>query len=82
MALTKTDKAEIERIVRKELKTFLNDSKLKKKVVDLVKDELKKQNVVDKKQVVDISSKALVELFKHLWLRRNFWETPVKNLRT
>lgn len=81
MALTKTDKKEIERIVKKEVKSFLNDNQLKKKIIDTVKDELKKQNIVDKKQVVDISSKALVELFKHLWLRRNFWETPVKNMR-
>jgi hypothetical protein len=82
MALTKTDTQKIERIVRKEIKDFMDSTKAQKIVLKTVEEELKKQGVVNKKDVVDISSKALVELFRQLWMRRNFWEQPVKNIRT
>ena len=81
MALTKTDKLEIERIARKEIKDFMASTKAAKIVFKVVDEELSKRGVVDKKQVVDISTKALVELFRQLWMRRNFWEGPVKNIR-
>lgn len=81
MALTKTDTQKIERIVRREMKDFMESSRVKNIVLKVVEEELAKQGVVDKKQVVDISTKALVELFRQLWMRRNFWEGPVKNIR-
>ncbi len=81
MALTKTDTLKIERMVRKEMKDFMNSSRIKNLVIKSVEEELSKKGVVDKKQVVDISTKALVELFRQLWMRRSFWEQPVKNIR-
>jgi len=81
MALTKTDTEKIERIVRKEIKDFMASTKAKNIVIKTVEEELKSKGVVDKKEVVDISTKALVELFRQLWMRRNFWEQPVKNIR-
>ena len=81
MALTKTDTLKIERMVRKEMKDFMSSSRIKNLVIKSVEDELSKKGVVDKKQVVDISTKALVELFRQLWMRRSFWEQPVKNIR-
>lgn len=81
MALTKTDTEKIERIVRKEMKEFMDSTRVKNIVIKAVEEELSKKGVVDKQQVVDISTKALVELFRQLWMRRNFWEGPVKNIR-
>lgn len=81
MALTKTDMEKIERIVRKEMKEFMDSTRVKNIVIKAVEEELSKKGVVDKQQVVDISTKALVELFRQLWMRRNFWEGPVKNIR-
>ena len=81
MALTKTDTLKIERMVRKEMKDFMNSSRIKNLVIKSVEEELSKKGVVDKKQVVDISTKTLVELFRQLWMRRSFWEQPVKNIR-
>lgn len=81
MALTKTDTEKIERIVRKEMKDFMDSTRVKNIVIKAVEEELSKKGVVDKQQVVDISTKALVELFRQLWMRRNFWEGPVKNIR-
>jgi len=81
MALTKTDTDKIERIVRKEIKAFMDGTKAKNIVIKTVEEELSKKGVVNKQEVVDISSKALVELFRQLWMRRSFWEQPVKNIR-
>ena len=81
MALTKTDTLKIERMVRKEMKDFMSSSRIKNLVIKSVEEELSKKGVVDKKQVVDISTKALVELFRQLWMRRSFCEQPVKNIR-
>ena len=81
MALTKTDTLKIERMVRKEMKDFMSSSRIKNLVIKSVEEELSKKGVVDKKQVVDISTKALVELFRQLWMRRSFWEQPEKNIR-
>lgn len=81
MALTKTDTEKIERIVRKEMKDFMDSTRVKNIVIKAVEEELSKKGVVNKQQVVDISTKALVELFRQLWMRRNFWEGPVKNIR-
>lgn len=81
MALTNTDIKKIERIVRKEMKDFMDSTRVKNIVLKIAQEELEKKGVVDKKQVVDISTKALVELFRQLWMRRNFWEGPVKNIR-
>ena len=81
MALTNTDIKKIERIVRKEMKDFMDSTRVKNIVLKIAQEELEKKGVVDKKQVVDISTKALVELFRQLWMRRNFWDGPVKNIR-
>ena len=81
MALTKTDTLKIERMVRKEMKDFMDSSRIKNLVIKSVEEELSKKGVVDKKQVVDISTKALVELFRQLCMRRSFWEQPVNNIR-
>jgi hypothetical protein len=32
-------------------------------------------------RIVDLSSKVVVELFKTLWQRKSFWETPLKSVR-
>jgi len=85
MALTKTDKTEIERIARREIRDFIKKAPFKKDVIDIVLDELKKNNSnlsrAHSKEVVDISTKVMVELYKTFWLRRDFWERQIKNLK-
>ena len=85
MALTKTDKTEIERIARREIRDFIKKTPFKKDVIDIVIDELKKNNSnlsrAHSKEVVDISTKVMVELYKTFWLRRDFWERQIKNLK-
>ena len=71
MALTNTDKTEIERIVRKEIKDFLNTTQAHKVVVDMVKKEMGTRDINDK--VVELSTKVVVELFKTLWQRKSLF---------
>ena len=85
MALTTTDKKEIERITRKELKDFLSSTKFEKDVVDVVDSELKKKNgklsKTNRAEMVDVSTKVLIELYRTFWLRRSFWDSQIKNVK-
>ena len=85
MALTTTDKKEIERITRKEIKDFMGSAKFEKEVVEVVDSELKKKNSKISKthraEVVDVSTKVLIELYKTFWLRRSFWDSQIKNVK-
>ena len=79
MALTNTDVKEIEKIVKKEIKSFLDTTQAHNIVVKMIQDELGTKNIDSK--IVDLSTKVVVELFKPLWLRKNFWEAPLKNVK-
>jgi hypothetical protein len=79
MALTNTDVKEIEKIVKKEIKSFLDTTQAHNIVVKMIQDELGTKNIDSK--IVDLSTKVVVELFKTLWLRKNFWEAPLKNVK-
>jgi hypothetical protein len=79
MSLTTTDKKQIETIVKKEIKDFLNSTQAHKTVVDMVKKEMGTKDINEK--VVDLSTKVVVELFKQLWQRKSFWEGPLKNVK-
>tara|TARA_R110002051_G_scaffold200246_1_gene267166 strand:- start:5434 stop:5691 length:258 start_codon:yes stop_codon:yes gene_type:complete len=85
MALTNTDKKEIERISRKEIKSFLKTAAFEKDVIDVVESQLKRKNTklskVHRAEVVDVSTKVLIELYRTFWLRRNFWDSQIKNVK-
>ena len=85
MALTKTDRLEIERISRAEIKDFLKKATFKTTIIDLVDSELKKKNSklnkTHKAEVIDVSTKVLIELYRTFWLRRSFWDSQIKNIR-
>jgi hypothetical protein len=79
MALTDTDKREIERIAKKEIKDFMDSTNAHKMVIDVVKKEMGARDINDK--VVELSTKVVVELFKTLWQRKSFWETSLKSVK-
>ena len=85
MALTNTDKKEIERIARKEIKDFLKTASFEKDVVDVVSTQLKRKNSklskAHRAEVVDVSTKVFIELYKNFWLRRYFWDSQIKNVK-
>jgi len=79
MPLTDTDKREIERITKKEIKDFMDSTQAHKLVVDMVKKEMGTRDINDK--VIDLSTKVVIELFKTLWQRKSFWESALKNVK-
>lgn len=79
MAITSTDKKEIETLIKKEIKAFMDSTQANKLVIKMIQDELGTKKIDDK--IVDLASKVVVELFKTLWMRRGFWETPIKNVK-
>jgi hypothetical protein len=79
MALTDSDKNQIENIVKKEIKNFMDSTQAHRIVVKAIQDELGTKKIDDK--IVDLSTKVVVELFKTLWTRKGFWESALKNVR-
>ena len=79
MALTAQDKKEIEKIVQKEIKTFLETTQAHNIVIKIIQKELGNKKIDDK--IVDLSTKVVVELFKTLWQRKGFWESALKSVR-
>jgi Na+/phosphate symporter len=75
-------KDDVKNIVKKEIKDFLkmtNTSDLDKKIEKMVKDSIKSNKDLEK-HVVEISKNVLVQLYKNLWMRRNFWANDLKNV--
>lgn len=82
MALTNSDKREIEVMVRKEIKDFLNTntvSQFEQKIVDKIKKEIQSGNIT--RDVSEIVTKVMKEFYKIMWTRRSFWEPSIKNVR-
>jgi hypothetical protein len=79
MALTSSDKSEIQSIARKEMKSFLDSTQAQNVVIKVIQNELGTRRIDDK--IIDLSTKVVVELFKTLWQRKSFWESALKNVR-
>lgn len=79
MSFTNQDKKEIEKIVQKEIKSFLDTTQAHNIVVKIIQNELGTKKIDDK--IVDLSTKVVVELFKTLWQRKSSWESALKNVR-
>jgi hypothetical protein len=78
---TSISKDDIKAIVKKEIKDFLNITKsgdLEVKVQKMVKDTIKSNKELEK-YMVEISKNVLIQMYKNLWMRRNFWSSDLKN---
>lgn len=82
MALSNTDKKEIEVIVRKEIKDFLNSNTIRQfenRIVDMIRDEIRRGKLQG--DVNEIVTKVMKEFYKIMWTRRSFWEPSLKSVR-
>ena len=79
MALTGSDKQEIQRIAKKEIKNFLDTTDAHRIVLNIIQKELgnKKLN----QGIVDLATKVTVELYRTLWQRKDFWASALKNVK-
>jgi len=79
MAITPSDKREMEDIARKEMKNFLDGTQAHNVIIRVIQNELGTKKIDDK--IIDLATKVVVELFKTLWQRKSFWESALKNVR-
>jgi hypothetical protein len=80
MALTSSEKREIETIVRQEIRQFLGSSTMNQfenKLIDLIAKEAKKGKV--ETEIKDIVVKIFREFYQFMWVQRSYWEPRLKN---
>mgnify|MGYP001235414494 FL=1 len=80
MALTNTDKKEVERIARKEIKDFISKPQFKNEIEKLIDLQIKNGRKT-RSEVVDLISKVTLELYKTFWFRRSMWQSELKRVR-
>jgi hypothetical protein len=80
MALSSSDKKEIEVLIRKEIKDFLGSNtvnQFENKLLDMVAKELKKGKL--ETETKDIVVKVFREFYQFMWTQRGYWEPRLKN---
>jgi hypothetical protein len=80
MALTSSDKKEIESLIRKEIKDFLGSNTAKQfetKLMDTISKEMQRGKL--KRDVKDIIIKSFQEYFTVMYQQRGFWEQKFRN---
>lgn len=77
--LSRSDKAEIKKIARKEFEDMLKTSDIKGKIERMVLDQIKKDKPTQK-EVAKITQKVLEQLYKTFWTRRSFWSNKLDNI--
>lgn len=82
MALSNSDKKEIEVMIRKEIKDFLDSNTLKQfenKMIELVRKEIQRGKI--KGDINDIVANIMREFYRLMWSQRSFWEPALRNVR-
>lgn len=82
MALSQTDKKEIEVMIRKEIKDFLNSTTLNQfenKMIELIRKEIMRGKI--RGDVNEIVTRIMREFYSIMWTKRNFWEPQLKNVK-
>lgn len=80
MALTSTEVKEIEVLIRKEIKTFMNNNTIKQfedKLLDKIASEIKRGKLQG--DVKDITLRMFREFYQFMWMNRSYWEPRLKN---
>lgn len=81
MALTQTDKNEIEVMIRKEIKSFLDSNTSKQfedKLMDKISIEIQRGKL--KKEVKDIIIKSFQEYFNMMYHQKSYWESKFRGM--
>jgi hypothetical protein len=80
MALTTSDKKEIETMIRKEIRSFMENNTIKQfedKLMDKISKEIKRGKLED--DVKDITLRMFREFYQFMWMNRSYWEPRLKN---
>ena len=80
MALTSSEVKEMEVIIRKEIKSFMENNTLKQfedKLLDRIGKEIKRGKLEG--DVKDITLRMFREFYQFMWMNRSYWEPRLKN---
>lgn len=80
MPLTNTEIKEIETIVRKEIRNFMETNTVKQyedKLMDKIKKEIKRGKLEG--DIKDITLRMFREFYQFMWINRSYWEPRLKN---
>jgi hypothetical protein len=80
MALTATEKKEIEVLIRKEIKDFFgspNIQQYENKLIDTISKEIKRGKLEG--DIKDITLRMFREFYQFMWTNRSYWEPKLKN---
>jgi len=79
MAFTNTDINEIEKIVKKEIKSFLDSKTLKQleeKMIELLLNDIKRGK--SEKEIKNMISNSMMEFYEYLWFNKSTWMAKIK----
>ena len=80
MALSNSDIKEIEVLIRKEIKSFIDANTMKQfedKLIDTIAKEIRRGKLEG--DVKDIVIKIFREFYQFMWTQRGYWEPRLKN---
>lgn len=80
MALTSSEVKEIEVLIRKEIKNFMENNTIKQfedKLIDKIQKEMKRGKLEG--EVKEISLRMFREFYQFMWMNRSYWEPRLKN---
>ena len=80
MALNSTEKKEIETMIRKEIKSFMENNTIKQfedKLMDKISKEIKRGKLEG--DIKDITLRMFREFYQFMWMNRSYWEPRLKN---
>jgi hypothetical protein len=80
MALTSSENKEIEIMIRKEIRNFMDNNTIKQfedKLLDRIGKEIKRGKLEG--DVKDITLRMFREFYQFMWMNRSYWEPRLKN---
>jgi len=80
MALTNSEQKEIEVMVRKEIKSFMNNNTIKQfedQLMDRIQKEIKRGKLEG--EIKEITLRMFREFYHFMWMNRSYWEPRLKN---
>ena len=80
MALTSSEAKEIEVMIRKEIKSFMNNNTIKQfedQLMDRIQKEIKRGKLEG--EVKEITLRMFREFYQFMWTNRGYWEPRLKN---
>lgn len=80
MPFSNTEKKEIESLVKKEIKDFLQSNTIKQfedKLIDTIAKEIRRGKLED--ETKDIVVRVFREFYQFMWTQRGYWEPRLKH---